>query len=142
MRKGQKTKTGRIPITRAIRNAVWVYSRIVPSRFPGGQAIVEQKRSHEQPRFSELPEGSDVSVELYGNALCLRLDALSKRIYTDRFEFVSFPTEEEAKGAFASLWKKIQYLDTIEDIRETTEEWRAAILGDKSDRSQSDIART
>jgi hypothetical protein len=46
------------------------------------------------PDFDTLPEGADVAVELYGKAILLQLDGLSKRVYTERFEFVSFPVRK------------------------------------------------
>jgi hypothetical protein len=79
-----------LPITCAARNAIWIYPRAVPPRFAGAPTIIETTRSHEMPDLDALPEGADVAVELYGRALLLRLDGLSNRVFTGRFEFVSF----------------------------------------------------
>ncbi len=57
---------GELHFTAAARNAVWTFPREAPARFAGAPTIIEQTRSHDAPEFDRLPEGSDVSVELYG----------------------------------------------------------------------------
>lgn len=77
-----------LPINSAVRNAVWCYDHLVPSRFPGGAAIVEETRSPQMPELLSLPEGAEVEVILYGGAITLRLSGHSPRMYIERFEYV------------------------------------------------------
>jgi hypothetical protein len=91
------------PINSAERNCVWTYPRTVPPRFAGAPALVEMTRSHEMPDVGSLPAGADVSVEFYGEAYSIWLDGGRRRVYSRRFEYVSFASEEEARHAFLTL---------------------------------------
>ena len=62
------------------------------SRFAGAPAIFEVARSHERPEVSPLPEGADVTVEIYGGACSLWLDGERRKVHVRRFDFVTFPT--------------------------------------------------
>jgi hypothetical protein len=84
----------KLPINCAARNAVWVYPRVAEPRFPGAPEVVETARSHQMPDFSALPEGSDVTVELYGGACSLWLDGENHRVYACRFPYASFNSQE------------------------------------------------
>lgn len=117
-----------LPITCAARNAVWIYPHAVSPRFNGASAIMETMRAHEMPDLETLPEGADVAVELYGKAMLLRLDGLSKRVFTERFEFVSFPSTEEARAAFTSLWRAVEFLDSPGEVAEAVIAWREQCL--------------
>lgn len=114
----------KLPINSAVRNAVWVYDAVVPPRFPGAPALVERTRHHELPDFAHLPEGGDVAVELYGGAVVLRLDGARQRIYIERFEYVSYRTQEEARYAFLTLWREVEGLDSAGAVAEAAAEWR------------------
>jgi hypothetical protein len=75
-------KAKELPINCAARNAVWVYDALVPPHFDGAPVIVERRRAHERPDFSQLPGEAEVAVELYGGALTLRLDGVRRRVHT------------------------------------------------------------
>jgi hypothetical protein len=79
-----------LPINSAGRNAVWAYPRAVTPRFAGAPVIFEMTRSHERPDVFSLPEGSDVTVELYGGACSLWLDGERRRVHLRRFDHVTF----------------------------------------------------
>jgi len=112
-----------LPINCAARNAVWVYPAVAEPRFVGAPAIVETKRSYEMPDFNSLPEGADIAVELYGGAVTLRLDGAQRRVYTRRFEFVSFASDEEARHRFLTLWREVESLDSAAGVERAAEEW-------------------
>ena len=112
-----------LPINSAARNAVWVYDSFAAPRFVGAPAIVEARRSYEMPDFGELPEGADIAVELYGGAVTLRLDGAQRRVYTRRFEFVSFTSDEEARHRFLTLWREVEVLDSVAEVERVAEEW-------------------
>lgn len=111
------------PFNSAARNAVWSYPQAIPPRFSGAPAIIETTRSYEPPNMKTLPEGADVSVELYGGAVKLHLDGERHRIYVARFEYVSFTSHSDACAALASLWRQLRRLDTIADVEETIRRW-------------------
>lgn len=117
-----------LPITCASRNAIWIYPRAVPPRFKDAPTIMETTRTHEMPDFETLPDGADVAVELYGKAILLRLDGLSNRIYTERFEFISFHSAKEARLAFVSLWRIIEHLNSPGEISDAARAWREQCL--------------
>jgi hypothetical protein len=112
-----------LPINSAARNAVWVDDSVAEPRFDGAPAIVEPKRSYEMPEFKILPEGADISVELYGGAVTLRLDGAQRRIYIRRYEFVSFSSDEEARHRFLTLWREVESLDSAAEVERAAEEW-------------------
>jgi hypothetical protein len=116
-------KSKELPINCAARNAVWVYDDLVPPRFDGAPAIVERRRSHERPDFHQLPAEADIAVELYGGAITLRLDGERRRIYTTRFEFAQFGTDEETRYALLTLWRKVEALDSVAAAKQTAAEW-------------------
>ena len=78
------------------------------------------------PDCLELPAGSDISVELYGNALSLRLDGEKNRVYIGRFTYLSFSTYEEARLALLDLWRRIELLDSVSEAGKAMEEWHRA----------------
>lgn len=117
-----------LSITCAARNAIWVYPHAVSPRFNGAPAIMETTRTHEMPDLETLPEGADVAVELYGKAILLQLDGLSNRVYTERFDYVSFPGTEEARAAFSSLWRAVKLLDSPSEVAEAVIAWREQCL--------------
>jgi hypothetical protein len=112
-----------LPINSAARNAVWVYDSFAEPCFAGAPIIVEPKRSYEMPDFGSLPEGADIAVELYGGAVMLRLDGAQRRVYTRRFEFVSFSSDEEARHRFLTLWREVEALDSVAEVERVAEEW-------------------
>lgn len=111
------------PINSAARNAIWSYPKAVAPRFPGAPALIETTRSYEPPNVKELPEGADVSVELYGGAVKFHLDGERHRIYVARFEYVSFPSYGEARAALGSLWQQVKRLDSVPAVEETIRCW-------------------
>jgi hypothetical protein len=121
-----------VPITSASRNAIWIYPRAVPPRFKGAPTIMETTRTHEMPDVEKLPDGADVAVELYGKAWLLRLDGLSNRVYTGRFEFISFPDAKEARRAFASLWHTIEHLNSPDEISAAADAWREQCIAQRT----------
>ena len=112
-----------LPINSMARNAVWVYDSLAEPRFVGAPAIVEPRRSYEMPDFGSLPEGADIAVELYGGAVTLRLDGAQRRIYTRRFEFVSFASDAEARHRFLTLWREVESLDSAAEVERVADEW-------------------
>lgn len=112
-----------LPINSAARNAVWVYDSFAEPRFVGAPTIVESKRSYHMPDFGSLPKGADIAVELYGGAITLRLDGAQRRIYTRRFEFVSFTSDEEARHRFLTLWREVESLDSAAEVERAANEW-------------------
>ena len=89
-------KTQELPINCAARNSVWVYPRAALPRFADAPVIFEIARSHERTDIFSLPEGSDVTVELYGGTVVLRLEGELRRVHIRRFDHVTFTTEEVA----------------------------------------------
>ena len=116
-------KTKDMPINCAARNSVWVYPRAAPPRFAGAPVIFEIARSHERPDVFSLPEGSDVTVELYGAAVVLRLEGELRRVHIPRFDHVTFPTEEEARHALMRLWREVELLESAAQIELAAERW-------------------
>jgi hypothetical protein len=114
-----------LPINCAARNAVWVYPAVAEPRFAGAPAIVETKRSYEMPDFNSPLEGADIAVELYGGAVTLRLDGAQRRVYTRRFEFVSFASDDEVRHRFLTLWREVESLDSAAEVERAAEEWLA-----------------
>ena len=123
---GMKAKG--LPINCAARNAVWVYDAVAPPRFPGAPALVERTRRHERPDFSQLPEGADVAVELYGGAVVLRLSGERKRIYIERFVYASYRTQEETRSAFLTLWRAVEALDSVAAVERAAADWLGRAL--------------
>lgn len=117
--------TKELPINCAARNAVWSYPLAVSPRFAGAPVIYEMTRSHEPPEVFSLPEGADVTVELYGSACSLWLDASRHRVHVRRFDFATFPTEEEARHAFMRLWREVERLESPAEIELAAERWLA-----------------
>jgi hypothetical protein len=114
-----------LPINCAARNAVWVYPRATAPRFAGAHTIYETTRSHKCPDVFVLPEGADVTVELYGGACSLWLDGTRQRVHVRRFDYASFPTEEEARHAFMRLWREVERLESPAEIELAAERWLA-----------------
>lgn len=112
-----------LPINCAARNSVWVYPKAVEPRFAGAPVIFEQTRSHERPDVFSLPEGAEVTVEFYGGACALRLDGDRRRVHVRRFDFVPFPSEEEARHAFMRLWREVERLESPAEIELAAERW-------------------
>lgn len=112
-----------LPITCSLRNSLWIYPAPTAPRFRGAPTLIETKRSYQKPDFSKLPEASDVAVELYGGAQTYRLSGDTRRIYVERFEYVTFKTYEEALSAFDSLWEQIKLLNSLTEIQETARAW-------------------
>lgn len=111
------------PINSVARNAIWSYPKAIAPRFPGAPAIIETTRTYEPPDMKTLPEGADVSVELYGGAVKLHLDGERHRVYVARFEYVSFTSQREVRSALTSLWRRLRQLDIITDVEETIRRW-------------------
>ena len=116
-------KAKELPINCAARNAVWVYPRVAESRFPGAPAIVETTRSYQMPAIEALPDGSDVTVELYGRACALWLDGENNRVYVRRFHYASFASQEKARRAFLELWREVEWLGSAEEVEQAAEGW-------------------
>lgn len=110
-----------LPINSAARNSVWAYPREATPRFPGAPSVVETTRSHERPDVFALPEGSDATVEIYGGAVSLWLDGARCRVHLRRFDFASFPTEEEARHAFMRLWREVELLKSPAQVEMAAE---------------------
>jgi hypothetical protein len=116
-------ETKDLPINCAARNSVWVYPRPAPPRFAGAPVIFEIARSHERPDIFSLPKGSDVTVELYGGAVVLRLEGELRRVHIRRFDHMTLPTEEEARHAFMRLWRDVAMLESVAQIELAAERW-------------------
>jgi hypothetical protein len=112
-----------LPINVAARNCVWAYPHTVTPRFVGAPTIVETTHSHEMPDVLALPEGADVSVEFYGGAYTVWLDGEKRRVYVRRFEYVSFSSEEEARHAFLTLWRKVEELESAAEVERVAGQW-------------------
>lgn len=116
-------KTKELPINCAARNSVWVYPQAMAPRFAGAPVIFEPTRSHERPDIFSLPDGADVTVELYGGACSLWLDGERRRVHVRRFDFVPFQSEEEARHAFMRLWREVERLESPAEIELAAERW-------------------
>jgi hypothetical protein len=116
-------KTHEMPINCAARNSIWVYPRAAAPRFAGAPVIFEFTRSHERPDIFSLPEGSDMTVELYGGAVILSLEGQLQRVHIRRFDHVTFPSEEEARYAFMRLWREIEVLESATQVELEAERW-------------------
>lgn len=119
-------ETKELPINCAARNSVWVYPRATPPRFSGAPVLFEIARSHERPNIFSLPVASDVTVELYGGAVVLRLEGELRRVHIHRFDHITFPTEEEARHAFMRLWREVEMLESATAIELAAERWLEA----------------
>jgi hypothetical protein len=111
------------PINSAARNSTWVYDAFSPPRFDGAPTIVERTRSHQMPDFGRLPESADIAVELYGGAVTLRLDGVTRRVFTGRFDYMMYRTDEEARHAFLTLWREVEGLDSSDAVVRAASEW-------------------
>jgi len=118
--------TKELPLNCAARNSVWTYPRPKAPRFSGAPVIVETTRSHERPDVFSLPEGSDVTLELYGGALSLKLEGQRRRVHVRRFDHVTFPSEVEARHAFMRLWRAVEMLESPGTVELAIERWLAA----------------
>jgi hypothetical protein len=118
--------TKELPINCAARNSVWVYLRAAAPRFPGAPIILETAHTYEQPDIFSLPEGANVTVELYGGAVSLWLDGERQRVHIRRFDHVTFPAEEEARHAFMRLWREVEWLESPAEIELAAERWLEA----------------
>ena len=118
--------TKELPINCAARNSVWVYQRATPPRFPGAPVIYETAHSHERPDVFSLPEGSDVTVEVYGGAVSLWLEGGRRRVRVRRFDHVTFPSEAEARHAFMRLWREVEMLESAAAVELAAERWLEA----------------
>lgn len=85
--------------------------------------VTEIVRSHEMPDLFSLPEGADVTVELYGGAYWLRLDGEGRRIYVRRFVYAPLASEEEARRAFLGLWREVERLESVTGVEIAAERW-------------------
>lgn len=112
-----------LPINAAARNCVWAHPRLVPPRFRGAPTVIETRRSHEMPDVLALPEGADVSVEFYGGAYSVWLEGEKRRVYVRRFEYVSFASEEEARHAFLTLWRDVEWLESAAEVERAAGQW-------------------
>jgi len=119
--------TRELPINCAARNSVWTYPQPTPPRFPGAPVIVEMTRSHERPDIFSLPEGSDVTLDLYGGAVTLRLEGERHRVHVRRFDHVTFPSEAEARHAFMRLWREVEMLESLAAVTLAIDRRLAAI---------------
>ena len=113
-------------INSAAKDAVWIYPKAVTPRFPGAPVIIETTRTYEIPDIFLLPEGADISVELWGGAVLLRLDGGLHRVYIARYEWISFPSDEDARYAFTQLWKEVGRLESIAEVERAAAAWLAA----------------
>jgi hypothetical protein len=112
-----------LPINAAARNAVWSYDHLVPSRFPGGAAIVEKTHSPLMPQLLSLPEAAEVEVVLYSGAITLRLSAHPPRIYIERFEYLTYKDEAEARLNFLQLWRALEHLESPDEVSREAHNW-------------------
>lgn len=119
-------KTTELPINCAARNAVWSYPKLAPPRFSGAPSILETTRTYERPDIFSLPEGADVTVDLYGGACSLWLDGRRSRVRVRRFDYLSYQTEEEARHGFMRLWREVELLESPAEIELAAERWLAA----------------
>lgn len=119
-------ETKELPINCAARNSVWVYPRATPPRFSGAPVIYETAHSHERPDIFALPEGSDVTVEVYGGAVSLRLEGERWRVNVRRFDHATFPSETEARHAFMRLWREVEFLESAAAVELAAERWLEA----------------
>ena len=115
-----------VPINCPARNAVWAYPKVVAGRFRGAPTIIETVRTHEMPDICSLPEGSDIAVELWGAAVLVRLDGGLHRVYIARYEWIGFPSDEDARYAFTTLWKEVELLESPEEVERAAAAWLAA----------------
>jgi hypothetical protein len=114
-----------LPINSAVRNAVWIHDTLVKPRFAGAPTLVEKRRTHLMPDFNCLPESADIEVELYGGAVTLRLNGELHRVSIQRFEYVSFPSDEEARYGFLTLWREVETLGSAAEVERVAEVWLA-----------------
>ncbi|HEY9284958.1 MAG TPA: hypothetical protein VIP46_16005 [Pyrinomonadaceae bacterium] len=87
---------------------------------------IETTRSHERPDVFSLPAGSDVTAELYGGAVTLWLHGQRNHVHLRRFDYASFPTEEEAWHAFMRLRREVELLESPAQVELAAERWLEA----------------
>ena len=75
------------------------------------------------PDFELVPEGSDISAELYGRALTLSLRGDNHRIYIARFTLASYASDLEAPTAFMSLWRRVERLESVAEVEDAAHVW-------------------
>ncbi len=111
------------PINCAARNTLWIYSRLVPPRFPGAPTITETARSYKEPDLSVLPENSEVEVQIYGGAVTFRLDGWLHRISTERFRWVRCADEAAARVSLLELWHAVADMQSPAEVAAYAAAW-------------------
>lgn len=66
---------------------------------------------------------ADVTVQLYGNACTLWLDAEQRRAYIRRFRHALFALEEESPRDFLELWREVGRLGSPAKVEHAAERW-------------------
>ena len=116
-----------LPINSAARHALWTYDRVVQPRFAGAPVITETTRSYEMPDIDALPAGSDITIELYGGSLTIRLDGFQRRISFERFNWVRFPHETGARHALLELWRAVEHCASLGEAQNAAAKWKVKI---------------
>jgi hypothetical protein len=121
--------TKELSINCASKNSVWIYPLAMSQRFSVATEIGELVHTLERPDIFNLPEGSDVTVELYGGACVLWLEGGRRRVHIRRFDHITFSSEEEARHAFMRLWREVETLESPAEIQLAAERWLASSRG-------------
>lgn len=66
-----------------------------------------------------------MTVELYG-AVTLWLDGARRRVHLHRFDYASFPTEEDAGHALMQLWREVELLESPAEVELAAQKWLEA----------------
>jgi hypothetical protein len=53
----------------------------------------------------------------------LRLSGATRRVYTRRFDYATYRTDEEARHAFLTLWREVERLDSSDEVARAAAEW-------------------
>jgi len=111
------------PLNSAVRNTRWSYLVARPPHFASAPVVVETTRSYEMPATPTLPGGADMRVEFYGSACSFWLDGGRRRVYVGRFDYASFPSDEEARNAFLTLWWEVEGPESLAEVGRAAVRW-------------------
>lgn len=115
------TSNEELPINCAARNSVCAYPRAVAPRFACAPVIFEM--TTRTTATKSQPEGADVAVELYGGRSHYGSMARGGSVHMPRFDYASFPSEDEVRHTFMHFWS---VLESPNEVEQATGRWLEA----------------
>ena len=62
-------------------------------------------------------------MELWGGAVLLRLGGGLRRVYIGGYEWIGFPSDEDARYAFSKLWREVEQLESSAEVERAAAAW-------------------